>query len=99
MSSLKSACRLSCIPDIAPSGAAVTITRSAVGVSASIPINPVDESVALVLADLEETADEDTAGSMSKDFAAKGVAQSDHQIRRTMDQLLQGGPRQIKAGR
>jgi hypothetical protein len=33
-----------------------------------------------------------------KDFDAKGVAQSDHQIRRTMDELMEKAITQIKTG-
>jgi len=33
------------------------------------------------------------------DFDAKKVVQSDHQIRRTMDELMQTAADQIKAGR
>ena len=33
-----------------------------------------------------------------KDFDAKGVAQSDHQIRRTMDELMQKAIEGIKSG-
>ena len=35
---------------------------------------------------------------LRKDFDAKGVAQSDHQIRRTMDELMAQAIAQIKAG-
>jgi hypothetical protein len=39
-------------------------------------------------ADLAEAGDEDVFRKIRADFDAKGVAQSDHQIRRTMDELL-----------
>jgi hypothetical protein len=51
----------------------------------------------LVVADLEETGDDDVFRKIRKDFAAKGVAQSDHQIRRTMDQLLETAIRLVRA--
>ena len=51
----------------------------------------------LVVADLEETGDDDVFRKIRKDFAAKGVAQSDHQIRRTMDQLLEMTVRLVRA--
>ena len=51
----------------------------------------------LVVADLEETGDDDVFRKIRKDFAAKGVAQSDHQIRRTMDQLLEMAVRLVRA--
>lgn len=53
----------------------------------------------VVLADLEEAGDEDVFRKIRKDFDAKGVVQSDHQIRRTMDQLLRMTVEEIKAGR
>jgi hypothetical protein len=52
----------------------------------------------VVLADFEEAGDHDVFGKIRKDFDAKGVAQSDHQIRRTMDQLLEQAIAQVKAG-
>ena len=42
----------------------------------------------VVAADFEEAGDEDVFRKVRKDFDAKGVDQSDHQIRRTMDELL-----------
>jgi hypothetical protein len=39
-------------------------------------------------ADIAEAGDEDVFRKIRADFDAKGVAQSDHQIRRTMDELL-----------
>ena len=51
----------------------------------------------LVVADLEEAGDDDIFRKIRKDFAAKGVAQSDHQIRRTMDQLLEMAIRLVRA--
>jgi hypothetical protein len=52
----------------------------------------------VVLADFEETGDQDVFRKIRKDFDAKGVDQSDHQIRRTMDELLALAVAQIKAG-
>ena len=52
----------------------------------------------VVMADFEEPGDDDVLRKVSKDFAAKGVAQSDQQIRATMDQLLAAAVSQIKAG-
>jgi hypothetical protein len=51
----------------------------------------------IVLADFEEAGDHDVFGKIRKDFDAKGVAQSDHQIRRTMDELLAKAVADIKA--
>ena len=42
----------------------------------------------VVLADLEETGDDDVFRKIRKDFDAKGVKDSDHQIRRTMEEAL-----------
>lgn len=42
----------------------------------------------VVVSDLEEPGDDDVFAKIRKDFDAKGVQQSDHQIRRTMDELL-----------
>jgi len=42
----------------------------------------------VVRADIEEAGDEDVFRKIRADFDAKGVAQSDHQIRRTMDELF-----------
>jgi hypothetical protein len=52
----------------------------------------------VVMADFEEAGDHDVFKKIRKDFDAKGVAQSDHQIRRTMDELLQQAVAQIKSG-
>src|SRR5919197_112191 len=51
----------------------------------------------VVLADFEEAGDHDVFRKIRKDFDAKGVAQSDHQIRRTMDELLAKAIAEIKA--
>jgi hypothetical protein len=52
----------------------------------------------VVMADFEEAGDDDVFRKVRKDFDAKGVAQSDHQIRRTMDELMQQAVASIKAG-
>jgi hypothetical protein len=53
----------------------------------------------VVMADFEKAGDSDVFDKIRKDFDAKGVAQSDHQIRRTMDELMEEAIAQIKAGR
>jgi hypothetical protein len=53
----------------------------------------------VVMADFEEAGDNDVFKKVRRDFDAKGVAQSDHQIRRTMDELMQAAVQQIKAGK
>jgi hypothetical protein len=53
---------------------------------------------AVVMAEFEEAGDDDVFRKIRKDFDAKNVAQSDHQIRRTMDELMAKAAAQIKAG-
>src|SRR6266508_731913 len=50
----------------------------------------------VVMADFEEAGDDDVFRKVRKDFDAKGVAQSDHQIRRTMDELMVKAVAEIK---
>ncbi len=52
---------------------------------------------AVVMADLEEVGDNDVFRKIRKDFDAKGVTESDHQIRRTMDELMAKAVADIKA--
>ena len=52
----------------------------------------------VVLADFEEAGDDDVFRKVRQDFDAKNVAQSDHQIRRSMDELMAQAIEQIKAG-
>jgi hypothetical protein len=52
----------------------------------------------VVMADFEEAGDNDVFKKLRSDFDAKGVAQSDHQIRRTMDELMEQAIAQLKAG-
>jgi hypothetical protein len=52
----------------------------------------------VVAADFEEAGDEDVFRKIRKDFDAKSVEQSDHQIRRTMVDLMEQAISQIKAG-
>jgi hypothetical protein len=51
----------------------------------------------VVVADLEETGDDDVFRKIRKDFDAKGIAESDHQIRRTMVEMMEKAIAQIKA--
>ena len=53
----------------------------------------------IVMADFEEAGDQDVLRKLRKDFDAKGVAQSDHQIGRLMTQLLEKAVADIKAGK
>ncbi len=50
----------------------------------------------VVMADFEEPGDEDVFRKVRQDFDEKGVDQSDHQIRRTMDELLAQAVDQIQ---
>src|SRR5215471_11151487 len=50
----------------------------------------------VVMADFEEPGDHDVFRKIRKDFDAKGIAQSDHQIRRTMDELMAKAVAEIK---
>ena len=52
----------------------------------------------VVRADFEEAGDDDVFRKIRGDFDGAKVAQSDHQIRRTMDELMQTAITQIKAG-
>jgi hypothetical protein len=51
----------------------------------------------VVLADLEESGGNGVFQKVRKDFDAKGVQQSDHQIRRTMDELMAQSVADVKA--
>lgn len=53
----------------------------------------------VMAADLTEAGDDDVVRKIVGDFQAAGVQQSEHQIRRTMDELLAGAVEDIKAGR
>ena len=54
-------------------------------------------ATAVVTADFEKTGDDDVFHKIRADFDAKSVVQSDHQIRRTMDELLVTAREQLKA--
>src|SRR5437660_6219278 len=51
----------------------------------------------VVMANLEGAGDQGAFTKVRKDFDAGSVAQSDHQIRRTMDELMETAIAQIKA--
>ena len=54
-------------------------------------------ATAVVQADFEEAGDEDVIRKVMADFAGKQVDQSEHQLRRTMDELMVEAVAQIKA--
>jgi len=51
----------------------------------------------VVASDFEEAGDHDVLRKVLADFKAKGVNQSEHQIRRTMEELMAEAVAQIKA--
>lgn len=50
----------------------------------------------VVAADFEQPGEDDVFAKVRKDFDAKGVAQSDHQIRRTMEELMAQAVEQVR---
>ncbi len=52
----------------------------------------------VVMADFEEAGDDDVFRKVRKDFDAAGVTESDHQIRRTMDELMAQAVGEIQKG-
>jgi len=50
----------------------------------------------VVMADFEEVGDEDVFRKVRADFDTAGVAQSDHQLRRKMDELMAVAVEQIQ---
>jgi len=51
----------------------------------------------VVASDFEEAGDHDVVRKIKGDFDAAGVAQSEHQIRRTMDELMAEAIEQLKS--
>lgn len=51
----------------------------------------------VVLADFEQGGDDGVFRKLRADFDNKGVQQSDHQIRRTMDELMTRAVAEVKA--
>jgi len=56
-------------------------------------------ALSVVMLEFEKTGDHDVVHKIRKDFDAKGVAQSDHQISRTMTELMAKAVADIQAGR
>jgi len=52
---------------------------------------------AVVKADFEEAGDEDVFRKIRGDFDARGIEQTDHQIRHKMEQLLEEARQQVRA--
>jgi len=58
-----------------------------------------DYAKEVIKSDFEEPGDEDVFRKVQSDFRAKNVDQSDHQIRRTMDELMAEAVKQIEDGK
>jgi len=56
-------------------------------------------ALSVVMVELEDSGDHDVAGKIRKDFATKGVQQSEHQIARTMTEFMAKAVADIKAGK
>ena len=52
----------------------------------------------VIASDFEEAGDNDVFRKIRRDFDAAGVEQSDHQIRRTMDELMVVAAEQLTKG-
>jgi hypothetical protein len=52
----------------------------------------------VVIADFEQAGDDDVVAKVMADFKAGSVDQSEHQVRRTMEELLATAIEQIKTG-
>jgi hypothetical protein len=55
-----------------------------------------DYAKEVVASDFEEAGDDDVVRKVLGDFKAKNVDQSDHQVRRTMDELMATAVEQIQ---
>ena len=53
----------------------------------------------VIRADMQEAGEEDVFRKVRADFDAAGIEQSDHQIRRTMEELMIEAAEQIEAGK
>jgi hypothetical protein len=56
-------------------------------------------ALSVVMADIEKPGEHDIIDKIRKDFDAKGITQSDHQISRTMNELMAKAVADIQAGR
>ena len=56
-------------------------------------------ALSVVMVELEDSGDHDVAGKIRKDFTAKGVQQSEHQIARTMTEFMAKAVADIQAGK
>lgn len=53
----------------------------------------------VIMADFEEAGDDDVYRKVKADLDAGGAAQSEHQIKRTMDELMAQAVQEIQAGK
>jgi len=58
-----------------------------------------DYAKSIVMTELNDAGPHDVMAKIRKDFDAKGVTQSDHQIGRVMDELMAKAVTDIKAGK
>jgi hypothetical protein len=58
-----------------------------------------DYAKSIVMTELNDAGPHDVMAKILKDFDAKGVTQSDHQIGRVMDELMAKAVTDIKAGK
>jgi len=56
-------------------------------------------AMTIVAADLDNPNSDSVFSTLRKDFDEKGVSQSDHQIRRTMDEAMEKAIAEIQTGR
>ena len=78
--------------------AGAAIFGAAVGAAAAAGRQTPATPKAYIVTEVDVTGDKDVFHKLRKDFDAKGVDQSDHQIRRTMQELMEKAVAQIKAG-
>ncbi len=52
----------------------------------------------VIISDLEAPGDDDLFAKVRTDLDARGISQTDHQIRRQMDELLEAARAQLRAG-
>jgi hypothetical protein len=55
-------------------------------------------ATSLVIADLDQPGSDSVFKKLRSDFKIKGVGQSDHQIRRTLDEFMKQAVAEMKAG-
>jgi hypothetical protein len=56
-------------------------------------------ALSIVMTDIEDVGRQGVMGKIRRDFDAKGVVQSDHQISRVMTELMEKAIADVKAGK